>query len=331
MDREQMQTLSAYGDMGPTSNSIDTFDHHHHHHHHHRIFIDDEPENDAPLSTTDCGYARPFLFLDIIWNLAFVLVSFSVLLTTIQERPSTPLRVWILGYALQSLLHVGIVWAEYQRRSLDDVGVREFNFRGLFTFSSLCHNSIIKKLESINTVISSIWWVFGFYWTVTGGQALLQDSPRLYWLSVVFLAFDVFFMIFCIAMACIVFFALFCCFPILSTVAYAMTVGEGASENDIRALPKYRYRLPNALGNDMKQEEVSITSQSDDSNLAAELTLNPEDSECCICLYKYVDGVELCTLPCNHHFHHTCIGKWLQISATCPLCKLNILKGKNSV
>ncbi|KAL2464542.1 zinc finger protein [Forsythia ovata] len=329
MDREQRQTLIGYGDMGSTSNSTATFDHHHH-----RIFIDDEPENDAPLSTIDCGYSRPFVFLDIIWNLAFVLVSFFVLLTTIQERPSTPLRIWVSGYALQSLLHVGIVWADYQRRSLDDAGVREFNFRGVYSFSSLCHNSIIKKLESINTVVSSIWWVFGFYWIVMGGQALLQDAPRLYWLSVVFLAFDVFFMIFCVAMACIVFFALFCCFPILSTVAYAITIGEGASENDIRALPKYRYRLPNTLGtfqNDKKQEKVSITLQSGNSNPTAELALHPEDSECCICLYKYVDGVELCTLPCNHHFHHKCISKWLQISATCPLCKLNILKGKEMV
>jgi len=40
---------------------------------------------------------------------------------------------------------------------------------------------IVKSLESINTMISSIWWVFGFYWIVAGGQALLQDSPRLYW------------------------------------------------------------------------------------------------------------------------------------------------------
>ncbi|CAI9775820.1 unnamed protein product [Fraxinus pennsylvanica] len=74
--------------MGPNGNSIATLDHHHDHYH--RIFIDDEPENDASLSTTDCGYSRAFVFLDIIWNLTFVLVSFYVLMTTNQERPSTP-------------------------------------------------------------------------------------------------------------------------------------------------------------------------------------------------------------------------------------------------
>lgn len=53
--------------------------------------------------------------------------------------------------------------------------------------------------------------------------------------------------------------------------------------------------------------------------------------ECCICLYKYLDGVELCVLPCNHHFHHGCISKWLRINATCPLCKFNILRGETLV
>ncbi|KAI3444258.1 hypothetical protein Pfo_000923 [Paulownia fortunei] len=308
----------------------------------HTIMIDVEPDNynrdgdddddsAAPLSR-DCGYSRPFLFLDMIWNLAFVLVSVFVLLVTIQERPSTPLRLWICGYALQCLLHVGFVWDEYQRRSLDDDvgGGQNFHFRRVSSFSALCHKSIIKKLESINTIVSSLWWVFGFYWIVMGGQPLLQDSPRLYWLSVVFLAFDVFFMIFCIVMACIIFFLLFCCFPILATVAYAMTIRDGASENDIRSLPKYLYRQPNTVGTfeDGHKEEVNLTALPGNSNSRAELVLHPEDSECCICLFKYVDGAELCTLPCNHHFHHKCITKWLRINATCPLCKFNILRGE---
>ncbi|GFQ02646.1 E3 ubiquitin protein ligase rie1 [Phtheirospermum japonicum] len=276
----------------------------------------------------------------MIWNLAFVLVSIFVLLATITERPSTPLRLWVFGYALQCLLHVGFVWDEYQRRSLDDDddngAARNFHFRRVPTFSALSHkrflfiiSSVIKKLESVNTIVSSVWWVFGFYWIVIGGQPLLQDSPRLYWLSVVFLAFDVFFMVFCIAMACIIFFLLFCCFPILATVAYAMTIRDGASENDIRSLPKYIYRQKNSVGTfeDDKKHETNLTSMPGNSFSTSELFLNPEDSECCICLYKYIDGTELCTLPCNHHFHHRCVTKWLRINATCPLCKFNILRG----
>ncbi|KZV48772.1 Alpha-L-arabinofuranosidase 1 [Dorcoceras hygrometricum] len=293
--------------------------------------VDDDGEDDdlAEQISRDCGYSKPFLFLDMVWNMAFVLVSVFVILTTIQERPSTPLRLWISGYAVQCILHMGFVWAEYQRRSIDDFGgFQDFHFHGVFSFSSLRHNRVIEKLESINTVLSSIWWVFGFYWIVVGGQLLVQDSPRLYWLSVLFLAFDVFFLIFCIAVASIVFLVLFCCFPILATVAYVMTIGDGASENDIRSLPKYLYRHQNhTFEDERKQVQLTVTPLSSHNNSMAELILPPEDSECCICLYKYIDGVELCSLPCNHHFHHKCIAKWLRINATCPLCKLDILRG----
>ncbi|XP_022853892.1 E3 ubiquitin-protein ligase At4g11680-like [Olea europaea var. sylvestris] len=152
-------------------------------------------------------------------------------------------------------------------------------------------------------------------------------------LLVVFLAFDVFFMIFCVIMACIIFFALFFCFPILATVAYAMTIGEGASESDIMALPKYIYCQPNSLTELDKgiMDKVELIPKSDNSNSPTELALHLEDSECCICLYRYVDGVELCRLPCNHHFHHSCISKWLHINATCPLCKFNILSAETLV
>lgn len=96
----------------------------------------------------------------------------------------------------------------------------------------------------------------------------------------VFLAFDMFFMIFCIIMACIIFFALFCCFPILATVAYAMTIGGGASESDIMALPKYRYCQPDTLTelDKGRMDGVKLIAKSDKSNSAAELVLHLEDS-----------------------------------------------------
>lgn len=103
----------------------------------------------------------------------------------------------------------------------------------------------------------------------------------------VFLAFDVFFMIFCIAVACIAFFALFCCFPILATVAYAMTIGEGASESDIRMLPKYRYRQPSSIGTFkyLKKQETGLIAQTGSNNIP-ELALNLEDS---VSIHAFLD------------------------------------------
>ncbi|KAL6525579.1 hypothetical protein OROHE_015886 [Orobanche hederae] len=296
MNQDYPRPSPKDGDVGSTINSIATSFSHPlprppANSDHQALLIDVGPENyssdgedeipAAPL-TGDCVYSRPFLFIDMMWSSAFVLVSVFVLLATVNERPSTPLRLWVSGYGLQCLLHVGFVWDEYRRRSLDDddddeSGGRNFHFRLVTSFSGLNHKSIIKKLESVNTIVSSVWWVFGFYWIVIGGQPLLQDSPRLYWLSVVFLAFDVFFMIFCVAMACIIFILLFCCFPILATVAYAMTIRDGASENDIRYLPKYIYRQKNtAVTSDKRQ--VVLTAAPGNSISASEIFLNPEDS-----------------------------------------------------
>ncbi|XP_038903580.1 E3 ubiquitin-protein ligase At4g11680-like [Benincasa hispida] len=270
----------------------------------------------------NCSYSMPILVLDVVWNLAFVLVSIVVLLSTFKERPSTPLRLWISGYGLQCLLHVAFVFFEYQR-SMAHHGFED----------RAAHRSIMKRLESMNTMTSSVWWVFGFYWIVMGGQALLQDSPRLYWLTVVFLAFDLFFILFCIGMACVIFFSLCCCIPIVA-FAYAMTTREGASEEDIRTLPRYTFRQAAELGTvsrGKEREPIGATVELDNGHCIKELALHPEDSECCICLSRYEDGTELYTLPCNHHFHCGCISKWLRINATCPLCKSNICRGDTLV
>ncbi|XP_038688882.1 E3 ubiquitin-protein ligase At1g63170-like isoform X2 [Tripterygium wilfordii] len=289
---------------------------------------DDDHEFCGENVGNDHHYSRPIVVLDVIWNLAFVAVSVLVLLSSIKERPSTPLRVWVCGYAFQCLLHLGFVYFEFRSRNdrCDDRAcLGELS-------PSQRQSSIVKWLESLNTVISSVWWVIGCYWIVTGGQPLLQDSPRLYWLTVVFLAFDVFFIIFCIGMALAVFFAIFCCIPLVA-IAYAVATRQGASDADIRTLAKYRYRQADQfrkLDIDEKQEALGARLELGDDSSSNELALHPDDS-CCICLSLYIDGAELYSLPCNHHFHCGCISKWLRINAICPLCKLNIRRGDTLV
>ncbi len=65
---------------------------------------------------SDWAYSRPVVVLDLIWNLAFVQVALAVLTLSKEERPRTPLRVWVLGYALQCILHMLCVCCEYRRR-----------------------------------------------------------------------------------------------------------------------------------------------------------------------------------------------------------------------
>ncbi|KAK9156561.1 hypothetical protein Scep_003135 [Stephania cephalantha] len=234
------------------------------------------------------GYSKTLVIIDVVWNVAFVAVSIAVLLTTLRERPSTPLRVWVVGYAAQCLVHVALVLCEFGRSrsgaccgcegsdSASGVGEENQGFSG----SDELDRSISKRIESMNTMGSFFWWLMGFYWIVLGGNALIQDAPQLYWLSVVFLAFDVFFAVFCAVLACIVGIALCCCLPCIVAILYAIAFEEGASDADIMVLPRYRFRHSNqrwASHLDTKQE-VIVPIMETDSSESSEIFLPSEDS-----------------------------------------------------
>ncbi|KAK6122424.1 hypothetical protein DH2020_043866 [Rehmannia glutinosa] len=258
----------------------------------------------------DWGYSKPVVALDIMWNLAFVVVSVVMLICTAKEKPSVPIRVWVCG---------------------------------------------IKRCESVNTMVSFLWWIVGFYWVVAGGEVLLRGAPRLYWRNVHNTLFPVPHNLpresFCsgvrpsskvhrrwaFAQARLSK-SLYLpgCFLRHSTSyksqspIYRLAV-EGASEADLSILPKYRFQMCK------DEDRVDLTAgsmvpiETSSGYMANERILSPEDAECCICLSAYEDGTELHALPCNHHFHSTCIVKWLKMNATCPLCKYNILKGNDQV
>ncbi|CAL9207992.1 unnamed protein product [Musa acuminata subsp. burmannicoides] len=297
---------------------------------------------------SDWAYSKPVVFLDILWNLAFVGVAFGVLILSRDEMPSMPLRLWIVGYALQCVLHMVCVCIEYRRRhplagplldeeeggsgrssasnSPREVGEAMDDEQGQDEDGT----SFVKNLESANTMFSFIWWIIGFYWVSAGGQALTHDAPQLYWLCIIFLAFDVFFVVFCVALACVIGIAVCCCLPCIIAILYAVADQEGASEEDISQLSKYKFCK---IGDSEKLDELSSSfggiMRECGSDPAVERVLPAEDAACCICLSPYDDGVELRELPCGHHFHCSCIDKWLRINATCPLCKFNIAKSNN--
>ncbi|KAF8104833.1 hypothetical protein N665_0166s0018 [Sinapis alba] len=302
---------------------------------------------------SDWAYSKPIVVLDVVWNLAFVSVAAAVLVMSRNEHPIMPLRVWLLGYALQCVLHMVCVCVEYRRRNRMRTNGRRTTSRSSSSSSSSSSSleedalvsrrnsdehlesessSVAKHLESANTMFSFIWWIIGFYWVSAGGQELAQESPRIYWLSIVFLGFDVFFVVFCVALACVIGIAVCCCLPCIIAVLYAVADQEGASKEDIEQLTKFKFRKVGGANKHAGDEaqantEGIMTECGTDSPL--EHTILQEDAECCICLSAYEDGSELRELPCGHHFHCSCVDKWLCINATCPLCKYNILKSSN--
>ncbi|CAF2074537.1 unnamed protein product [Brassica napus] len=66
---------------------------------------------------SDWAYSNPIVVLDIVWNLAFVSVAGAILVMARNEHPIMPLRVSLLGYALQCVLHMVCVLFDYRRRN----------------------------------------------------------------------------------------------------------------------------------------------------------------------------------------------------------------------
>ncbi|KAJ4827393.1 hypothetical protein Tsubulata_038689 [Turnera subulata] len=293
---------------------------------------------------SDWAYSKPIIALDVLWNLAFVAIAVAVLAVSAEEKPQAPLRVWVVGYALQCLFHIGCVGFEYKKRrqgrsegggfwggedlSSNDEENDERDDYGTRHRGDDDETSVPKHLESANTMFSVIWWLIGCYWVTNGVQNPTRDSPQLYWICITFLAFDVVFVIICVAVACLIGIAICCCLPCIIGILYAMTDREGATKEEIDRLPKYKFHKEgDAVEVDGEPQESCKGIMTEcDTDTPTEHQLSHEDAECCICLSAYEDGSEIRELPCRHHFHCMCIDKWLYINAICPLCKFNILK-----
>ncbi|CAH2057805.1 unnamed protein product [Thlaspi arvense] len=289
---------------------------------------------------SEWAYSKPVIVLDVLWNLAFVFVTVGVVGFSSMENPDVPLRFWIIGYNLQCLFHVGCVIAEYRRRRRQgdsDSGLisnqgsseDESDDYGITDDPEIeSGTSLAKHLESTNAIFSFVWWIIGFYWVTADSEELAQSSPQLYWLCVAFLAFDVIFLVLCVAVACLIGIAVCCCLPCIIAVLYALADREGASDEVIERLPKFKFlsvRNSEKVNGEIRETEGGIMTQLGVDS-PTERVLSSDEAECCICLCDYEDGTELRELSCRHHFHEACIDKWLRINATCPLCKLNILK-----
>ncbi|KAF1872525.1 hypothetical protein Lal_00016827 [Lupinus albus] len=350
---------------------------------------------------SDWAYSKPVVVLDILWNFAFVVAAATVLVLSVNETPIMPLRLWLVGYALQCVLHVVCVCVEYRRRrrnqregsnnaavavtqdgiggsdlssgSIEGSGSGQYGLLSQLDEEEGRENNVFQCAMGLGTeggslrlprplckeegssqsgtAILRVKLRYAEYGEAFGigqynvfiylvGHWILLGFSRWPRLCIVFLGFDVFFVVFCIALACIIGIAVCCCLPCIIALLYAVADQashgyyrflfglDGASKEDIEQLSKFKFRrLENGeklAGNTEGSAGGIMTECVVDSPI--EHVLSDEDAECCICLSAYDDGIELRQLPCGHHFHCTCVDKWLYINATCPLCKYNILK-----
>jgi len=193
---------------------------------------------------------------------------------------------------------------------------------------------VIERFKIVLDCFFAIWFVVGNVW-VFGGHSSSSEAPNLYRLCIVFLTFS------CIgyAMPFILCATICCCLPcIIALLGFREDANQtkGASADVISALPTYKFKAKSSKGTKAKKDENESDSESaGEGGFVApgtekERQVSAEDAVCCICLGKYVDGVELRELPCTHHFHVECVDKWLKINASCPLCKHDVGGAANS-
>ena len=56
-------------------------------------------------------------------------------------------------------------------------------------------------------------------------------------------------------------------------------------------------------------------------NTIQEMRINESNKTCSICITNFVKHDVVYSLPCKHIFHRNCVGDWLTINSTCPLCR----------
>uniref|UniRef100_A0A6N2LNS4 RING-type E3 ubiquitin transferase n=1 Tax=Salix viminalis TaxID=40686 RepID=A0A6N2LNS4_SALVM len=257
---------------------------------------------------SDWGYSKPIVVIDVLWNLAIVIIAVGVLGLSLDEKPRVPFRAWIVAVAkrVESAMTTFsiICW-----------------IIGFYLVTTAGHQNLAKDSPQL----------YGLCFAFLAADALFViiciAVACLIGIAV------------CCCLPCIIGILYAMADQIASLVLvlqYSMPnlalpsiqKQEGASKEEIDRLIKYKFHRRGDCEkvNDESQESFGGMMTECDTDTPIERALSHEDTECCICLSAYEDGSELRELPCGHHFHCMCLDKWLCINATCPLCKFNILK-----
>ncbi|XP_004306831.1 PREDICTED: E3 ubiquitin-protein ligase At4g11680 [Fragaria vesca subsp. vesca] len=270
------------------------------------------------------------IVLDLLWNLSFVVVGVTMLALSTAEKPPVPLRFWASGYVVLSAVHIGCVIVS--KRGELGFGSEDWgsgsegdNDESELALIEEHRRGVAKTVSTANSMASVVWWLAGFYWVVAGGA--LSDAPRLFGLCVAFLLCDIMTIILCIAATCLYCLSVCCCLPCIVAILPALTNKDGATEQEINSLPKFKFRRIGdfEIVNGQFQESSGGSKTECDASTLNEHVIS-QDHDCCICLEVYQNGEELRQLPCHHRFHCACIDKWLRKRTICPMCKFDFLK-----
>ncbi|XP_060673924.1 E3 ubiquitin-protein ligase At4g11680-like [Ziziphus jujuba] len=165
------------------------------------------------MRRSDWAYSKPIVILYVIWNFTFVVMVVTVMARQQPQRPNCYFNLENEGIESDSYKNLSTA-AREDSEKLDEDDEKS--------------SKVAKHLEYANTVFSLIWWFIGLYLIrSSNGQALEQKSPELYWVCIVFLGFDVFFVV----LACVILIAVCCCLPCI--IGFSSLVEDKVFEVDL--------------------------------------------------------------------------------------------------
>lgn len=163
---------------------------------------------------------------------------------------------------------------------------------------------VIRRLCKTYFVVCIIFGTFSLF----SVDDCKQTSPLLYWTALVasiYLVLIVFLPIILLTM-------LICCLPCVIAFAsrFYPEPERGAPEDIINSIQTSKY-------------DPAVVKYGN-------VTIQPEDATCSICLQDYTAEAQLRITACRHHFHQVCVDEWFRLQASCPLCKTPIYSPPSS-
>uniref|UniRef100_A0A453F9Z0 RING-type domain-containing protein n=1 Tax=Aegilops tauschii subsp. strangulata TaxID=200361 RepID=A0A453F9Z0_AEGTS len=245
-----------------------------------------------------------WLALELGVIVAQMVITTTVVATSPKERPAWPLRLWVCAYNVGNVLSLPLLYWRHRHSSAagrgDDPEMHGAGDALRFKLDTLMLNSsyLMNKARAFLELFFAMWFVMGNVWVFDARLGSFHRAPRLYALCIGLLAWNA-----VVYSLPFLLFLLLCCF--VPVVGYALgynmnsaSVGRGASDEQLDALPRWRFKEP-----DVPRDREK------------------DDEECCICLAQYREKEEVRQLPCTHMFHLKCVDRWLRIISSCPLCK----------